>query len=188
MTQKRRGGTRHQEIGLRSAGRSNSKRCGKRQLRGTPVPELWVCANQTIQNSAGILHSGDTIRRSRGASQEANSPGAPRAPRASPLGLPDVPSASFALRRLNTVRLVERAGWSAGQSLHRGGAPQSSQRRFPHMHSNMWMMRPLRESTTVRTSFILLPQMPQILVELSSMTQIISARNISMKPALIQGD
>lgn len=61
-----------------------------------------------------------------------------------------------------------------------GGAPQSSQRRFPHPHSNMCVMAPLSESTTVRTSFIFMPQIRQVRFELSSTTQILSARNISI--------
>lgn len=77
---------------------------------------------------------------------------------------------------------IRHPGLVLGPISSRGGAPQSSQRRFPHLHSNMWMMPPLRASTTVRTSFILLPQIPQVLSELSSTTHILSARNISMKP------
>lgn len=64
-----------------------------------------------------------------------------------------------------------------------GRAPQSSQTRLPQPHSNMRVMAPLSESTTARTSFIFLPQMRHVLVELSSTTQIFSARNISMSRA-----
>lgn len=70
----------------------------------------------------------------------------------------------------------------------RGGTHQSSQTRLPQGHSNMRVMPPLSESTTARTSFIFLPQMRQVLIELSSTTQIFSARNISMSRAPVRGD
>lgn len=70
----------------------------------------------------------------------------------------------------------------------RGGMHQSSQTRLPQRHSNMRVMAPLSESTTARTSFIFLPQMRQVLIELSSTTQIFSARNISISRAPVPGD
>src|SRR5712672_3387471 len=49
-------------------------------------------------------------------------------------------------------------------------------------------MPPDSEFTTVRTSFIFWPQNRQLLLELSSTTQIFSARNTSMSLAPVRAD